>query len=272
MTVSRRVAQTYGRGGGVTATMVTGSVGRGYADRHSDVEVDVYWTAPPTDARRRESVADAGGTSLTLWPYEPTEAEWSENFTCDGLPVTVSGFTAPWLTEAIARRSDFEMVTQMRLSALLEGTAVLGREHVERWRSASEYTHELGISAVDHWLGSAPLDSWRQWRALAERHDIIPLHHLCTEMVRSLLGLMCAVNHVYVSHPRFKWAAHTMAECTLAPENLSDRLLPALDGPTRSLALTVHDLYSEGLDIVRSAYPAAAAETADAALHTPRGL
>lgn len=271
MEVAREVAVAYGHDGGVTATMVAGSLGRDRADKYSDVEVDVYWVAPPRLALRRAAIHAASGERPKLWEYEPGEGEWSDDFMLDGLSIGVSGFTVAWLTEAIGRRSEFDMVTQMRLSALLEGTAVLGGQHVERWRAAFAYTDELGISSVSHWHGAAPLMSWRQWRALAERDDTVLLNSLCTDMIRSLLGLLCVVNHVYVSHPGFKWATHTMAECTVAPENLSDRLLTALDGPTRKLAQTVHDLYSEALEIVRSVYPMADVETSSAALHTPRG-
>lgn len=270
MGVARKVADAYGQDEGVTAAVVGGSVGRGCADEHSDVEVDVYWAAPPTDGGRREAIAAAGGELKKLWAYEPAEGEWSEEFTVDGLSVTVSGFTVAWLTEAISQRSDFDILTQMRLSALVEGAALLGVEQVEQWRSESPYTDELAVSAISHYLNAAPLASWCQWPALEERKDAVPLSHLCTDMISSLLGLLCAVNHVYVSHPRFKWATHTMAECTLAPARLPDRLSTALDGPAGDLARTVHALYSETLGIVRSAYPIAHVEEADAVLHAPR--
>lgn len=270
MDVARDVAAAYGRDASVAAVVLAGSVGRGHADRHSDVEVDVYWSAPPTDAARREAIEAADGKLKKLWAYEPAEGEWSEDFMVAGLPVTVSGFTVAWLTDAISRRSDFDILTQMRLSALMEGTPLLGAEHVEQWRSKALYTDELALSAICHYLDMAPLSSWRHRAALVEREDSVPLHHLCTDMVTSLLGLLCAVNHVYVSHPRFKWATHTMSKCMLAPAGLSDRLSTALNGPTENLARTVHALYSETLGICGSAYPIAQVKDAYAALHAPR--
>ena len=39
---------------------MAGSTRRGSADRYSDLEIDVYWSAPPTDAERRAAAEGSG--------------------------------------------------------------------------------------------------------------------------------------------------------------------------------------------------------------------
>lgn len=74
--LARDLAARYAETGNVAAVVIAGSVGRGRADGYSDLELDVYWHAPPTEAQR---VAALGGQVHRLWPYEEAEAEWSED-------------------------------------------------------------------------------------------------------------------------------------------------------------------------------------------------
>ena len=46
--IARHVAQGYRANPHVAAVLVAGSVARGLADDLSDVELDVYWSRPPT--------------------------------------------------------------------------------------------------------------------------------------------------------------------------------------------------------------------------------
>lgn len=82
-TIARQVAGGYAASGRTSATVIAGSVGRGRADAFSDVEIDVYWNRSPSDDERRASVERCGGVVTTLWPHEPDEGEWSEDFTVD---------------------------------------------------------------------------------------------------------------------------------------------------------------------------------------------
>ena len=50
--LAQRIAKAYIANPKAQVVMVAGSTGRGSADRYSDLEIDVYWSAPPTDAER----------------------------------------------------------------------------------------------------------------------------------------------------------------------------------------------------------------------------
>ena len=68
--LARRAAPVYAATGNVSAVLAAGSVGRGRADAYSDLELDVYWQAPPSDADRLGVITALGAELVDLWPYE----------------------------------------------------------------------------------------------------------------------------------------------------------------------------------------------------------
>lgn len=245
LALARTVADAYDREGDVVAVLAAGSVGRGRADAHSDVEVDVYWRQPPEYEQRLRAVAAAGGEQRTLWPYSPDEGEWAEDFEVAGQCVTVSGFTAQWLEATIAARAEFDLLAQLRLSALHEGAVLRGADTVRRWREAADYPDALVTATVEHYRDAAPLHSWRQWSTLVGRGDLVPLQALCTEMITSILGMLCGLNRIYVSHPRFKWTAELVQRFEVSPDSFAERLAAALESGAVDLAVSVDALHRE---------------------------
>lgn len=93
MRAARRIAEGYGANSRLAALAVAGSVGVGLADRWSDLELDCYWTSPPTDEDRRDPIDRVGASVEAFWDYEATDQEWSEDYRLGPLMVTVSNFT-----------------------------------------------------------------------------------------------------------------------------------------------------------------------------------
>ena len=56
LAVARELAQKFASYETVEVACVGGSVGRGVADGHSDIDFGVFWSAPPTDDERRDAV------------------------------------------------------------------------------------------------------------------------------------------------------------------------------------------------------------------------
>src|SRR5579875_3847031 len=77
----------------------------GRSDGYSDVELDIYWAAPPSDELRSSAIAALGGSRMRLWPYESDEAEWSDDYRLGGTDICVSGFLADtmsrWIEDVI---------------------------------------------------------------------------------------------------------------------------------------------------------------------------
>lgn len=56
LAIAEKAAAAYIANPRVAAVLVAGSVARGLADTNSDIELDVYWSHPPTDDERVAAV------------------------------------------------------------------------------------------------------------------------------------------------------------------------------------------------------------------------
>lgn len=257
--LARRAAPAYAATGNVVAVVAAGSVGRGHADAYSDLELDVYWARPPSDDERLAPITALGGRLDELWPYEPAEAEWAENYQVDGCDVGVSGYLAEWLTgciDDVVLRADPDNLKQMRLAALNEGMAVFGEDAVAGWRSRSgEYPDELAVAVATDYLDPARLGRWPQRRALVHRGDTVLLRACLPPVTEMVLGALCAVNRVLIPHPAFKWSARIVERCPVAPADLPARLSAVADLPAVEATQVLDELLADVVDLVAGELP-----------------
>lgn len=268
--LAERVASSYADNPKVSATVVAGSVGRGRHDEFSDVEVDVYWAGPPTDQDRLAAIRESGGVLSTLWDYDPEDAEWSEDFTVEGIPTTVSNFTCSEIDAVLGRRDRFTQLDQMRLSAIHEGRVVTGQDLVKTWLARSIYTDEVRLSTLRHFLVRAPVARWRHVPALASRGDLVSLRLICDDMLLALLGLWFGLNRAYIEHPRFKWAHRVMTQFDYLPAASIDRLRQACSEEPVAACEIVISLLQETLDLVELHVPAVSTRDLRQGLATSR--
>ena len=102
--LARRIAAAYSPDPDVAAVEVGGSTARGTADRHSDVEIGVFWRAAPTVAARDAAYTRAGGTALQRYPWDADIAEDAEEFLVAGVKVDVSHRSLAAVRARINRR------------------------------------------------------------------------------------------------------------------------------------------------------------------------
>ncbi len=256
--MTQQLADQYVATGNVSAVMLAGSLGRGRGDEFSDVELDVYWTTPPSDDQRRTPALALGGEVTTLWPYDADDAEWSEDVRVRGVDVTVSGFTTAEIgrwTTSLAAPDDLYLLRQMRMSAIHGGKPLHGKELVAQWRTAAAYPDNLAVATADSFLAPSRLSRWRIWPALVQREDLAMLQRACSEVTEVLLGTLCAVNRIYIEHPSFKWSRHLASRFALAPNDFSERFFYALTlGPVHS-APELHTLLTQTVQLVASDLP-----------------
>jgi predicted nucleotidyltransferase len=64
MALTERIALAYAANPKVWAVLLTGSVARGTADRFSDIDLDVFWAEPPSEAELQAPIERAGASLL----------------------------------------------------------------------------------------------------------------------------------------------------------------------------------------------------------------
>lgn len=76
--IAQVIARSYARHPHVDAVVLSGSTARGHADRYSDIELGIFWTADPTEEDRAAAIHGAHGDLHRLYP--PHEGVWEDNF------------------------------------------------------------------------------------------------------------------------------------------------------------------------------------------------
>ena len=232
--LAERVGRAYAADPKARVVMVAGSTGRGTADRYSDIEIDVYWSEPPTDDERRAAVERSGGALLDLSPYE--EDEWAESISLGGFHLHTSTF----LVETMERYlrdvlEDYSTALnpQMRLYSLLHAQTVVGEDLVARWRDrALAYPTPLAEAVVREHLAFGRLGYYGV--VFAARNELLQLYDIFCETEREILWVLLGLNRLYPPTPSLKYADELIAEMQVAPPDLARRLkevfrLPAVD-------------------------------------------
>jgi hypothetical protein len=226
--VARRAAAVYASNPKVAAIAAAGSVGSGIADEWSDLELDVYWHAPPTDEDRRRPIDVLGGEIEQYWPYNEHEEEWSEEYSLGALGVGISSFVVESARRFIRRVTvdgDPATIAQIRVAAIRAGAPLTGVELLADWKQQTEtYPDVLQRRMVERYLQPDRLAGWQLRDALVHRGDLLALHDVIGRAGRSVIGTLHGLNRVLLGNPLMKWERMTVAQFRLQPPDLPERL------------------------------------------------
>jgi hypothetical protein len=270
--LAERVGMAYAANPKARVVVVAGSTGRGTADRYSDLEIDVYWSEPPTDAERRAAAQGAGGTLLDLSPYE--EDEWAEEISFGGFHVGTSTFLVAtmerYLTDVLAQHS-IDPLPQMRLYSLLRAQALVGADLVEQWRArAAAYPPELTRAML---RANLVFDGFGYAEEmLAARDDLLALYEVFCRVERQVLGALLGLNRIYLPEPSFKHMDQLIAGMSLAPSDLAARLKAAFHLPPDEGVRHLHAVCEDVLALVDAHVPDVSTAEYRAKLSQRRGV
>jgi len=260
MALARFVGEAYTRLSDEGVVAVGGSVGRGDADRYSDVEIFVFWPTLPAPEIRRELIDSLGGT---LWTMD-RDGETMEHFgvgelqvgntVVDGISmVSVRHLLFANVEAAIDRvfvycatdPEDHAFLAVIRDAVPLEDSNLWAS-----WQSRiADYPGELVRAVVRENIDFGP---WFVPQAFIAREDRLVLHAHMHTIERKLLKILAALNRSLVAFPSGKWARRGDALLSISPDNLRGRL-EACYGPDLAAGWsTMRELMMETLDLVES--------------------
>jgi hypothetical protein len=224
LALAKEISASYASNQNAQVVMVAGSVGRGSADRYSDIEVDVYYAEPPTEAERVAAVERCGGTVELL---AQDEDEWEEQMSIGGFHAHTSTFLVAtierYLSEVVDECS-LAPEAQTRLFSLQHAITVKGEGQVERWRAkAAAYPDGLQRAMLEENLRFGRFAYAAEM--LAARDDALALYEIFVETGRQLLGALLGLNRIYLPAPGyFKSMDETIGFMGIKPADLSGRL------------------------------------------------
>ena len=252
--IARRAALAYRANDAVAAVLIAGSVARGLADDASDIELDVYWTRPPTGSEREVAIEGAGWARVYA---EEDEHEWADGLMVDGVKIDVSGFVTATIDDYLDRaaHADTEAELQVRITALLHGVALHGEPVIEAWRCrCTPYPEPLARAMVEHGLD---LRSQERLEMLAARDDVVLLHRDLVDGVQGVLDALFGADRVYAPHPFHKWREWEAPLLTHRPDDLVARIRSLLVAPPQHAAATLGSLVHDTFDLAERLVPAA---------------
>ncbi len=279
--LAQRIAAIYAKNPKVAAVALAGSVARGWADRHSDIELDVYWHAPlsmedrlgaltaagsqidifweqpPTEAAYQQIFARTNGHISQLWPYVPEENEWSEHYYVHGVNIGISSFLTATIDDYLSDvldRSVTDDEQQMRLAAIQHAVPLYGAALIEAWQARSaHFPRALAVALIQAQLGRS--EAWWASDMWVERNAHLALMQLFCHMQEKILRILLAVNGIYMPDPRFKWAGKLIEQMTIKPSDLAGRLAALFAQPPALAATELQQLIEATLAIVKTQMP-----------------
>jgi hypothetical protein len=252
--LGRQIGRAYAANPNVAAVMIAGSTGRGTADRYSDLELDIYWHAPPTEAERRAAATAAGGTAIAL-AEDPDE--WEEQMDLGGFHAATSAFlvsTMERYLHTVLEDYSTDPAAQMRLYSVLHAQPLTGGDLIAGWQArAAAYPPPLAEAMLRENLD---FDGFGYAEEMfAARDDVLVLYDSFCRIGRQILGALLGLNHIYLPNPTFKSMNELIDEMRVTPPDLAARLRGAFRVPPPDGVRELHRLCAEVFTLVELHVP-----------------
>ena len=245
--LAQQIGKAYAANPKTQVVMVAGSTGRETADRYSDLEIDVYYSAPPTLEERCATVERSGGILLDL---DEGDDEWAEEISLGGFHIGTSTFLVETMERYLKEVLEYystNSLAQIRLYSLLHAQTLLGESLVSQWVTrASAYPTPLVHAMLRENLNFEGFGYAEEM--LAARDDLLRLYDIFCHVERQILGALLGLNRIYLPNPGFKNMDELIVEMSITPPDLSQRLkqafhLAPMDG-VNSLHALIEDIFT----------------------------
>ncbi len=254
--MARKMAAIYKENKKVQAVLLAGSVSRGWEDEHSDIELNIFWSEPPTDEDRMIPIDRIGGSIIELHPFE--EEEWAESYlTPQNVKFEISSFLTStakkWIKEVV-EKFEVDYGKQCMASSVFYGASLYGDRVInELKKEVKVYPDQLAQNMIEENL--ALWSRWNNRYALLDRNEWIMLYDLMVGVQKKLLGTLFGLNKLYIHHPSFKWMHKYSEIFTIKPENLDERLSRILIQNVHETLKELELLIQEVFNLVEKHYP-----------------
>ncbi len=250
--LAQQIAPHYHANPKVRAVALAGSVALGDADRSSDIDLSVFWAAPPTGKEHRDIIKRVGKGGGSRFPFHGNAGGWSEEFEVGGVAIDVRHMTVETTERTLAdvlKRADPSLAKQQHLATLLSALPLSGSSVLTRWQQqALVYPHELGVAMVRTHLNFPP--RWEQ-EMLAERNEWLLLYDSLCLVEQHILLVLLGLNRLY--YPGFRRVDRLMEQMPMAPLHLVSRFKQAFEIVSidaRASVYQLHDLVEETFRLV----------------------
>ena len=250
LAIAQQVAPIIARNPKVQAIMLAGSTSRGWADSYSDIEIGVFWAAPPSDEERMAHIAPAGGVFWELDPYDPEHEIWMEEWGLGGLKIDVRNLTVDKIEAVlhdVVDNHDISTFKHETLTAVQNAISLYNAPLLEQWKGKlTPYPDELAYALVREHI---QLYEWRWWgEQLISREDWSLFYSSLSEAICQMFSALIGLNRMY--HPGFKWMDRWIGEMQITPVNYAARIKEIFHVEPHAALLETQKLVLEVYDLV----------------------
>ncbi|WP_281975378.1 DUF4037 domain-containing protein [Halobacillus litoralis] len=250
------MAAVYKENPKIEAIILAGSVSKNMQDEHSDIELHILWSSPPTEEERQYPIEQIEGTILSYHPYE--DEEWSEAYLNQaGIKFEISSFlyeTVERFISDVVDKKETDYDKQCILASIHDGVCLFGEEIITELKNkVATYPLELSIHMISEnlWLGNR----WNNREALLKRQDWLMLYDVICGVQKKLFGVLFGLNRMYIHHPLFKWMGNNIQQMEIKPENSHNRMSDILIGDPKRGVRELEGLIDEVIGLIRENHP-----------------
>ena len=262
--LAQQLAPIYAANPHVAAVLVGGSTARGHADRYSDVELGVFWHQAPTYAERQVAAEHINGDLIALYPYDPTEEVWSDDYMLgrahpdqpqSGVLVEVVHYTTDMLRrtfDAVLDQHTPDALKQNLIAGVVDGLPLYNADLVQCWKDrAAAYPDGLAIAVINRYAQIDHFWRWEMW--LHRSSNLMMLYHSFAQVQQQLLHVLLGLNRVY--YFGIKWLVVVVERLTYTPPDLVLRLARVYQVAPAIGAQDLATLVEETYDLVEQHRP-----------------
>jgi hypothetical protein len=256
LALAQRNAEAIATDPRVKGVLVVGSVAKGYADHHSDIDTSIYYEALPSEAEFNaiceRAIASGGGVFGGTASEGFAVYEYIDGIRCDFGHILASEAEAEVRSFLQAPTVD-DNNTLIKISGLHDGVPLAGAAWIDSWRCLlNDYPPSLAEALLKKHLRFYP--RWILEKLGIKRGDQLFLYEALLEGATNVFGVLCGLNRLY--HPgKIKGMAWSVAKMKQTPPNLMARLDQIFSVEPAEAVDMLHRLIPETLTLVETYMP-----------------
>jgi predicted nucleotidyltransferase len=236
---------------GVKAIVIGGSVGRGYADEYSDLEILIFWDEYPDEITRKLIVKKLNAEYF--YPYNNYEGR-EDNVIANGFRIDLWHLTLQQeeqVIKSITENFEIDLGSSNAMDTIRTCIPLFGEEIIYSWKNrAKEYPNAIAIKNIKESLNG--IDG-TQVELYLERQNSTLIYENISNLQKSIFLIFLALNKQYF--PTFKWMYKSFETLKIKPKNIEQRFRDIFTYPPRKAYDNTLSIMMETLDIINEIYP-----------------
>ena len=259
LTLAKTIAAAYAHHPDVLTVFAFGSVGNGFADDYSDLELGLIWSRTPDPETLKALAIQAGAQNWNYHGYHDKKLSHGDAYAVDNLSIEPAHWSADTIDRIICEViRDFDVSQNMLMyerqatvATLQRCVTFFGHDYLISLRARiADYPRPLAVAMIRKNLGLGPIDMFAM---MAGRGEIPLFFDHLSGRIRLIHSLLFALNGIY--HPSFKWTRYFLREAKILPADFEQRIDGLFSNDLAGVVARYQALVMELFDLIEKHFP-----------------